>query len=577
MMRPITQETLTSRLSRSEDLAPCKSERRRAFPFASIAAISGVATLLVLPFLIRGNIAGHDYRFHLQLWLETGQQWRQGIVYPRWAESAGYGHGDPRFVFYPPLSWMLGGLLSALLPIQFAPIALMFLALLTAGFAMYRAVLEVGDARTATWAAVLYVANPYHALILYRRSDYAELIASAIFPVAILYLSRLTKGARGASVGFALSVCALWLSNLPAALICTYVLSLMLVTAAVCGRTSGAVRGAMGIFLGIGLAGFFLFPATYEQRWVYIAAVLRRESNPSVNFLFEPWAGWMQEPAWWYQFNLLVSLAAVATICIAAVGWLLCEPMKIRQPRFAAMLMAATVVCAVMMFAVSHPVWELIPKLRFVQFPWRFLLPLCFTTATFVAHARVAEWLKFIGFGPTLAVMAVVLMFAHTWTGDAVAHNLRSSFEGGYVSVPEYVPRGAQSHLISDNFDRVSLRTSTARATVIDWSAERVTLAINSPSATELTLRRAWYPAWRAEIDGRSVTPNHNETGDITLQAPAGSNLLRVWFARTWDQTLGDLISIASLVILMLIAYRQFLTSTGTRTRDAANTFASRC
>ena len=75
------------------------------------------AFVAIVPQLIRGNSCGHDFDVHLVSWLDCVNAWHHGIPYPHWAPSPNYGAGEPRFVFYPPLTWMLGAALGLILPL----------------------------------------------------------------------------------------------------------------------------------------------------------------------------------------------------------------------------------------------------------------------------------------------------------------------------------------------------------------------------------------------------------------------------------------------------------------------------
>ena len=63
------------------------------------------------------------------------QRWRHGIFYPHWTPSPNYGAGEPRFVFYPPLTWMLGAALRLDLSLERRPIAITFFFLAATGLA----------------------------------------------------------------------------------------------------------------------------------------------------------------------------------------------------------------------------------------------------------------------------------------------------------------------------------------------------------------------------------------------------------------------------------------------------------
>ena len=63
-----------------------------------------------------------------------------------------------------------------------------------------------------------------------------------------------------------------------------------------------------------------------------------------------------------------------------------------------------------------------------------------------------------------------------------------------------------------------------------------------------------YFPGWRAYIDGDEIPIQFQDPaqrGVITYKVPSGNHLVSVIFTRTKPRILGDVISIASLILLI--------------------------
>ena len=148
------------------------------------------AFVAIVPQLLRGNSCGHDFDVHLVSWLDCVNAWHHGILYPHWASSPNYGAGEPRFVFYPPLTWMLGAALGLVLPWNLAPIALTFLTLAATGLATRALALEALDDLPATLAGCAALFSGFALFTAYERSAFPEFAGGFWLPLVVLFAMR---------------------------------------------------------------------------------------------------------------------------------------------------------------------------------------------------------------------------------------------------------------------------------------------------------------------------------------------------------------------------------------------------
>ncbi|MGA7560457.1 MAG: 6-pyruvoyl-tetrahydropterin synthase-related protein [Terriglobales bacterium] len=546
-------------------------------PIARALLLAGACLVAIVPFFWWGNPSGHDFEFHVNSWMEVLGQWKQGIVYPRWAALAHWGYGEARFLFYPPASWSLGAALGAVLPWKMVPGAYCWIALMLAGAAMYRLAREWLAEPSAMFAAIFYALNPYHLLIVYWRSAYAELLASALLPLLLVCLLQIfsPKSEPGWRPTLALSLllAAAWLTNIPAAVMIYYstaVLALFYVVRAAVHDKSWSprlwrplVRTALAILLGAGLAAFYLLPIIYEQKWIDVSQVLSPGVRPQDNFLFTILADPDHN-----RFNLLVSTVALAEIAVLVLAiWgsrrSRAKPAETTDNIPWILLTAWGAVSAFLMLSVSHLLWQYLPELRFVQLPFRWLLTMNAALAMLLAIATERwnrNWARTSRLLASAVLLAVLIIAGHRiqppwWETAADIREMSDAVDdgSGYEGTDEYVPAGVDPYELNKELPRVSDATgATLPNEMLAWDATEKQFTVHAAVAQNLTVRLLSYPAWEVVVNGKpTATGKTDVTGLIVVPIAAGDNDIRIHFRRTIDRVVGNIVSLISLGVFV--------------------------
>jgi hypothetical protein len=240
------------------------------------------------------------------------------------------------------------------------------------------------------------------------------------------------------------------------------------------------------------------------------------------------------------------------------------------------------VVVLLLQFPFSLPVWNLLPKLRFLQFPWRWLVVAEAPVGIFFA---AAVWLT--RRGPRVAVLAfctacfVVVAVATSYVffqscemDDSVQGITDAYRHGtGYEGTDEYAPPGADNSLVPVGLPDACLTsdpllvlgagadglTPRFKDTACDATfasganggkalAEHFRMSAALPHAGYLILKLRSYAAWRVTVNGRVADSlPRREDGLMAVPVTQGPAELAVDWTTTSDVIAGRLLSLLAL------------------------------
>lgn len=521
-------------------------------------AIVWIAALIAVgPLFLRGPSCSADFSFHFVTWIDAEHSMSAGILYPHWASNPNFGAGEPKFVFYPPITWMGGALLGMLMPWTVVAPLLFFLILAATGLAtraLARMTLADGPATLAGCAAIFF---GFALFSIYRRNDFADLTGGFWIPLLLLFALRRRnpsgnlweRSLDGSAAPLALVVAGVWLSNGPEGIMAGYLLAAVALVSALLEKSlAPIIRAIVSTVMGMGLASLYLIPAVYERKWVSIESAL----VPSKYLVENNWLfGLGGDPHTTAQALLLhqVSKIAVFMLIIAfaggAIAWL--RGVVPGERRWWLPIALIPPAILFLLLPVSQPVWNTLPELRLLQFPWRWLtvlqapMGICFASAVWFERRPV----RVIVIAACAAVFVGIGVAAPQWwflecgsLTDSLQDSVRQGI--GFIGKPEYAPPGIRFPLVDFLLDAKGNLLADAHGDPILHPVPDACLLDNSPeiSADSPAQGEAGStPAWNGE------TANCNSAGwqELSLvSAASGPTTANYLPEQKWFRGIAD-------------------------------------
>ena len=526
---------------------------------------------------------GYDTMFHLWRAVQVNALWDQGVMYSRWAPDMAQGYGMPLFLFtsaFPPafvallhragLDWAVA--MNTTFGLAWAVGALGMYVL---GRTLFGGCKGFAGQIGGLIAAIAYVYAPFQAYDVFNRGSLWEGVAWAFPPYVLLGLHHWLN--RRSSLWLALGVCAmgaLILSHhLFAFLFGPVLVGWVLAEAIAQRRFSVVARGLAFGVLGLGLTAFFWLPALVERGYVQTDRLLGTwVFDYRYNFL--PLSHLVALPRR-ADPNLLndwppkaLGAGPLLAGALAFIGW---SRYSRRQRIFVVLLFGLTLMLAVSTLEVARPLWDHVPLLVYVQFPWRNLGPAAFCLSLLIGAGASA-----LGSYPPVGagVVAILMLSGMGWLyprhcpvdGDLTLSGLigweRATDTLGATAKGEYLPVWVlrmPAPVLSEDYEhggrieRVRPEDLPAGVEIEEASYGPLggDLTLSSPTAFDLLYRAFFYPGWRAWIDGMAVELHPQpDTGLIMLRVPAGEHRIRIRFRETGWRKVADVLSVLSVAAL---------------------------
>jgi|GEM_PF-704792 len=537
-----------------------------------------VALLACAPLLQHGAISGGDLWLHL-IWVKHfTTQLAQGELYPRWMMDMHLGAGSPTFYFYAPLAYYITAIPGLLLPwielaTQHAIGETLIIAL--SGLTFYHYAHRRFAAIPALFAALVYMLLPYHYEIdLWTRQDLSELANYIWLPLVLDYTERLFDGEK-AMIGLAISYGGMMLTHLPTALLFSLGLAgyvLMLAYQKPSWRLSVqlSARFSIAITIGILLAGIYWIPAVFCQKYIHA------EEWWTPNYDFNLWffppinrnSSIIDFPFALRLFDILRLSTAIFALC-----WL--NARRGDNPQIMKRLWSCLMLVLISWFFMSswsRLLWEHLPLLRKVQFPWRIAMVLDLATAIAALLMMNSLYLQRDKL-TTLTTVVVIGLFLYSLATTSVRFTVPPDDEQVKISMFYLVhsvlvgkdtgahrPRWWNPAQEENNDKYIDALGQTGydqrngSITVETWMPRRISFNVNLQKPTTLIVRQFYFPNWRASIFGTgtvlNITPAVN-TGLIQIIAPAGKYELRLDMGRLQEENAG--LASTCLAILLLL------------------------
>lgn len=534
-----------------------------------------VSLLPLLPLFHEGIPLTHDGIIHIARIANFYASLIEGNLVPRWASNLNWGYGSPIIEFVYPLTSYLASMFHVV------GFSLIDSTKLVFSLAFILSILTMYVWATAQWgrvsgmiAAILYTFAPYRFVDLYVRGALGEHVAFIFPPLicwSLLCLARDPKRSLASMIVVGVSTAGLILSHNALSIIFLPIIGMYgiyLYFYETKQKNNFVYFSLTGLFFGFLLSAFFWVSAVFEQKYILIDKVTKGAYAGG----FTAWNWFIYSP-WNYggggQFSKEIGISG--WIAIIGSFWCIWKAKQRRDKWFIGGCLFFFFTALFLMTPQSAGIWEKVPLMVKLQFPWRFLSLTTFLAAV-LGGIAIPQMIRLYTHGQnSTRFLCIVLCFlaivitSKMWHPNAYIDFPEEYFTGIFDGTTD---TGEGSPIWSVRFmeHRAKNRIEIIKGNAIIEEGYRNTTTraytIKSEDEVQLVENTLYFPGWNVFVDNK-ITPIEFQSslhrGLVTFFVPKGIHSVTILFSDTKVRRSANWTSILSAILLSGLGMGGFL------------------
>ncbi len=515
------------------------------------------------------------------------QSLQDGMFPVRWVQDLGYGYGYPIFNFYAPFPYYFGSMFAIVTDVLLATKIAFIAAIVLSGIAMYLFMSAFFSRLSALVAAVVYIYFPYHAVNIYIRGNLNEVFAYAFLPLVLLGFFKLYYLKKTAPIQNRIN----WiiLTAISSALVITshnltalmLGLILFLLTFILLFFSNHKKYFLISVIstgvLTIGASAFYWIPALLEMQYTNVLSQVGGTADFRDHFIC---VSQLWNSNWGFggsgpgcidgmsfklgKINIVAALGAFVLFI-----FLLFKQKKQNFVLLQVVLYGLLIFSVFMSTQYSAIIWNIIPGLEFLQFPWRFLnfVALCISAVIglfvyYISSTRnkyITSIVAFVLIASTLVLHAKLFVPQTYYSNqDEAYYSKKENIQYKASSLTdEYLPKGFIKPQSEDELPKNRLEVVQGQAEVNEVISRTgyFSALIDASTKVQIHLNIAYFPAWTLFINGEEAEYDTTNKG-IQFSLSPGQSDIAMQFIQTPIQKSANVISLITLVSIVGVYIR---------------------